>query len=138
MVIPSNEKSWNVSNVIEICSLLLKAGADIYIQDHLSYTPLHHAVDSPNPEIVEFLIKQGVDLSITTDKGNTPLHTAMHGGEIKTLELLLDNGADINARNNFERTPLFEAKRYMKDEYTTETRQKEIIMFLESRGADEF
>jgi len=138
VVVPARQRIWNISNALEICSLLVNAGAEINIQNDISYTPLHRYVTSPHPEIVEFLIQHGAKVDATTDnERNTPLHTAMLGGEIETLKLLLDNGADINARNKLGKTPLSEAKYFMKNGYTTEARQKEIIKYLKSRGAVE-
>lgn len=138
MVVPARQRIWNISNALEICSLLVNAGAEINIQNDISYTPLHRYVTTPHPEIVEFLIKHGAKVDATTDdERNTPLHTAMLGGEIEILKLLLDNGADINARKKFGKTPLSEAKYFMKNGYTTEARQKEIIKYLKSRGAVE-
>ncbi len=137
-LVPAQQRSWNISNALEICSLLVNAGAEINIQnDDIFYTPLHNYVTTPHPEIVEFLIKQGAKIDIIDRDGNAPLHTAMLGGEIETLKLLLDNSADINARNKLGKTPLSEAKYFMKNGYTTEARQKEIIKYLKSRGAVE-
>ena len=55
---------------VEVVKLLIKKGADVNYQSHLSgLTPLHNA----NPETIPLLIVAGAKLNELTDEGNTPL-----------------------------------------------------------------
>jgi 26S proteasome non-ATPase regulatory subunit 10 len=58
----------------EIVELLIAAGADMNVKDHVwGYTPLHRAAFSGHKEIAELLIANGADVNATDKYGETPL-----------------------------------------------------------------
>jgi uncharacterized protein len=56
---------------IEICRLLLAAGADVDARQAGGFTPLHEAAQNGDPELVELFLSAGADPSLTTDAGKT-------------------------------------------------------------------
>nr|MBA3954432.1 ankyrin repeat domain-containing protein [Candidatus Dependentiae bacterium] len=56
--------------------LLLKAGADINVQDEYDETPFNLAIRRKNGEMVKALLEANPDLAIKDDTGLTPLEVA--------------------------------------------------------------
>jgi ankyrin repeat protein len=59
---------------LNICNILLDAGAEINACDHAGYTPLHLAVQGYGEQIpvIETLLKRGADPSAVNEDGFTP------------------------------------------------------------------
>ena len=81
--------------------LLLEFNADINAPGTNSFgrTPLQHAAEEGNFEVVKFLLINGAVANDVPAKwgGGTALQLAAISGYIGIVSLLLDNGADINA-----------------------------------------
>ena len=98
-------------------------GIDVNVKDKDKYTPLHHAVNEANLEVVQFLVSKGADVNARTDvfkvsmfgsemlKGNeAPLHWATSGDKkIDIAHFLISKGADVNAKDASDKTPLHNA-----------------------------
>jgi ankyrin repeat protein len=56
---------------IEICRLLLAAGAEVDARQAGGFTPLHEAAQNGDPEMVELFLSAGADPLVTTDDGKT-------------------------------------------------------------------
>lgn len=106
-------------NSLEMCRLLLDAGACINSKTNDGLTPLHFACFDKLFEIVELLISAGADLN-SQDKriagsirfvcrhvgGFTPLHYTVSVKSYEISQLLIDAGANIHSKANDGRTPL--------------------------------
>ena len=60
-------------------------------------TPLHHAAEGGNFELVRLLLRHGAKIDVRNGQGEQPLHYAAKNGNTQVVELLLDNGASPNA-----------------------------------------
>ncbi|XP_068615362.1 B-cell lymphoma 3 protein homolog [Brachionichthys hirsutus] len=91
--------------------MLLDTGADINALDIKSgQSPLMHAVESNNADMVHFLIENGCDVNSQSYSGNTALHGACGRGQVETVRLLLKSGADSSLKNYHNDTPVMVAK----------------------------
>ncbi len=100
------------SNVPEIVTALIQAGADVNAKDRYGRTALGIAVErSTTPEIVRVLIQAGADVNAKDGIGWPPLmYAAGLSLSPEIVKLLIDNGAEVNAKNSSGRTPLMLAK----------------------------
>ncbi|VEL08877.1 unnamed protein product [Protopolystoma xenopodis] len=96
---------------IEVCKMLLDAGADIEVGGVGCSTPLMEAAQEGHLDLVAALIKRGANVNSITATGDTALHYAAENGHVKVCQLLLASGADINAMPEGGRTPLMKAAR---------------------------
>jgi ankyrin repeat protein len=92
---------------LEICQLLVDAGAEVDLRDTSDETPLSRACHSDeNYDICELLIRKGADVNSSNTFHSTCLHNASSGGASAICELLLKAGADVNADGFEGFTPL--------------------------------
>ncbi|XP_067094486.1 NF-kappa-B inhibitor epsilon [Osmerus mordax] len=96
---------------VELARLLLDAGASINAMDNKSgQSPLMHAVENHNADMVHFLIENACDVNSQSYSGNTALHVACGRGQVDTVRLLMKNGADSSLKNYHNDTPVMVAK----------------------------
>ncbi len=78
----------------EIAALLLAAGADPDAIDAAGRTPLRHAAQGGQIDLVRILLEKGAD----TEKGNgqTPLFMAVWSNHMEVATLLAEKGATLN------------------------------------------
>ena len=94
-----NTLLMNVANPAE-ADMLLKAGADVKIQNKHGSTALHavcHNTDNP-AEIARILIAAGADPNARDDHRWTPLLNCVDENSPETVDVLLKAGADVNAQ----------------------------------------
>lgn len=104
---------------MEICNVLIDAGADVNIKTSGGLTLLHIGAISSGDykDVVELLIAKDLDVnakctSYGEAKDATPLHAAAGKGNVAVVEVLIKNGAEVNARaGNNSYTPLHIAAR---------------------------
>lgn len=96
------------SGNLEMCELLLKAGANVNGKGTFS-TSLQTASRYNHPEIVKLLLDHGADLEQKDYEGNTPLILAASQGNMEIVKMLLAHGAAIQAKNNGGWTALMQA-----------------------------
>lgn len=65
---------------VEICRLLLAAGADVNARQAGGFSPLHEAAQNGDPEMVELFLSAGADPDATTDEGRTSADIADASG----------------------------------------------------------
>ncbi|KAM9513138.1 B-cell lymphoma 3 protein homolog isoform 2-T2 [Salvelinus alpinus] len=95
----------------ELVRMLLDAGADINAMDIKSgHSPLIHAVENNNMDMVHFLIENDCNVNGQSYSGNTALHCACGRGQVDTARLLLKNRADSSVKNYHNDTPAMVAK----------------------------
>jgi ankyrin repeat protein len=61
---------------LEICRILLAAGADVNATQHGGFTPLHEAAQHGDVEMVELFLSAGADPSVRVADGGTPADLA--------------------------------------------------------------
>ncbi len=77
---------------IEVCRVLLAAGADVNATQHGGYTPLHEAAQHGDVELSELFLSAGVDVQAVTDAGETPADAAAAAGHADLAARLRDVG----------------------------------------------
>uniref|UniRef100_A0A8C5SYD5 [histone H3]-lysine(9) N-methyltransferase n=1 Tax=Laticauda laticaudata TaxID=8630 RepID=A0A8C5SYD5_LATLA len=113
---------------IEICHVLLQAGANINTVDKLRRTPLMEAVANNHVELARYLVKRGGCVYTKEEDGSTCLHHAAKNGNVEMVSLLLSTGqVDVNAQDNGGWTPII---------WAAEHKHIEVIRMLLTRGAD--
>jgi ankyrin repeat protein len=61
---------------LDLVEILLRARADINVQDQYGFTPLHYAIATRNKEIISNLVSRGALASIPSKNGSTALDVA--------------------------------------------------------------
>ena len=126
-----------IENKLEMCRVLIRAGADVNAQDEFNRTPLMEQIASGNIniEIIKLLLASGANVNLIDADGHSALYFAIifeneavirylidNGANVKEvdildaatrtgseqlLELLLSKGADVNQKNREDKTPLY-------------------------------
>ncbi|CAH8664748.1 unnamed protein product [Dicrocoelium dendriticum] len=96
---------------IEVCEMLLNAGADIEVGGVGCSTPLMEAAQEGHLDLVRRLLQRGAAVNAVTATGDTALHYAAENGHVKVCKELLDWGAVFGALAEGGRTPLMKAAR---------------------------
>jgi len=73
------------SGHIDCIKVLLKAGANVNLQNKTGETPLHKASWRGNLEAIQLLVEHGANVTIRNKQGQTPKDVAKNG---QTVELL--------------------------------------------------
>ncbi|XP_056000521.1 uncharacterized protein LOC130046350 isoform X2 [Ostrea edulis] len=94
---------------VSIVKELVKAGADISLQDTWWNTSLIAACKAGHVTVVEELVKAGADVNIKVMFTNTPLIAACEEGHARVVEELVKAGADVNLQDTLGNTPLIAA-----------------------------
>lgn len=92
---------------VDVCLVLLDAGADVNAADEDGETPLHSAIRRNRMAAAELLLQHGADTELKNAYGRTPLLlVARETGNLEMAELLIGAGANVNARDRFAASPL--------------------------------
>jgi len=100
----------------EIAKFLIKAGADLNLQDEVGDTALMYASNAGSTEMVKLLLKRGADPNILNRDKNNALHFASLYGHLDIVKILIDAGINIDNPDEDGRTPLFYAIGYVRSE----------------------
>jgi ankyrin repeat protein len=73
---------------LEVCRLLLDAGADVNSRQQAGWTALHSAAMQGNSELVALLLEAGADRTLADDAGQAPAATAVAAGHPELAEML--------------------------------------------------
>jgi ankyrin repeat protein len=79
---------------IEVCRILLAAGAPVDATQHGGFTPLHEAAQSGDVELVELFLSAGADPRRPADDGRTPAERAEAAGHHDIAARLAGVAAD--------------------------------------------
>uniref|UniRef100_A0AAR2KG61 Euchromatic histone-lysine N-methyltransferase 2 n=1 Tax=Pygocentrus nattereri TaxID=42514 RepID=A0AAR2KG61_PYGNA len=114
--------------LLDVCYLLIQAGAKLDAQDKSLRTPLLEAIMNNQVEVARFLMQNGACVYHVEEDGSTGLHHAAKLGNLEIITLLLNTGqVDINAQDSGGWTPII---------WAAEHRHTDIIRALLNRGAD--
>ncbi|XP_053577957.1 histone-lysine N-methyltransferase EHMT2 isoform X2 [Bombina bombina] len=113
---------------LEMCHVLLQAGANVNANDKVLRTPLLEAVVNNYIDVARYLIQKGACVYHQEEDGSTCLHHAAKSGNLPMLSFLLSTGqVNVNAQDNGGWTPII---------WAAEHKHIEVIRTLLTRGAD--
>nr|DBA20512.1 TPA: hypothetical protein GDO54_017284 [Pyxicephalus adspersus] len=113
---------------MELCHILLQAGASINATDKIMRTPLLEAIVNNHTELSKYLAQNGACVYHQEEDGSTCLHHAAKSGNQELLDFLLATGqVNVNAQDNGGWTPII---------WAAEHKHIGIIRTLLTRGAD--
>ncbi|XP_075868086.1 histone-lysine N-methyltransferase EHMT2 isoform X4 [Nelusetta ayraudi] len=85
--------------LLEICYMLIQAGAKVDAQDKELRTPLLEAIINNHIEVARYLIQNGASVYHVEEDGYTGLHHAAKLGSLEIVTMLLETGqVDVNAQ----------------------------------------
>uniref|UniRef100_A0A8D2PXJ0 Transient receptor potential cation channel subfamily A member 1 n=1 Tax=Zosterops lateralis melanops TaxID=1220523 RepID=A0A8D2PXJ0_ZOSLA len=86
--------------------------------DELNATPLHHAAEGGQIELMQLIIDDSSYevLNVMDSSGNTPLHWATKKNQVESVRLLLSRGANPNILNSNMMAPLHMAVQSLHNE----------------------
>nr|XP_046272928.1 histone-lysine N-methyltransferase EHMT2 isoform X2 [Scatophagus argus] len=120
--------------LLEICYMLVQAGAKVEAQDKELRTPLLEAIINNHIEVAHYLIQNGACVYHIEEDGYTGLHHAAKLGNLEIVNMLLETGqVDVNAQVKESKndsggwTPII---------WAAEHKHVEVIKALLNRGAD--
>ncbi|XP_069775679.1 histone-lysine N-methyltransferase EHMT2-like isoform X3 [Narcine bancroftii] len=112
---------------LEICHILLQAGAIVDVCDKLQRTPLMEAIMNNHYDVVKLLAKQGACVFHKELDASSCLHHAAKNGNVQMVQFLLATGqVDLNTQDSGGWTPVI---------WAAEHKHIEIIRLLLDRGA---
>uniref|UniRef100_A0A665VDM2 Euchromatic histone-lysine N-methyltransferase 2 n=1 Tax=Echeneis naucrates TaxID=173247 RepID=A0A665VDM2_ECHNA len=110
--------------LLEVCYMLVQAGAHVDAQDKELRTPLLEAIINNHFEVARYLVQNGA----CEDDGYTGLHHAAKLGSLEIVSMLLETGqVDVNAQDSGGWTPII---------WAAEHKHVDVIKALLNRGAD--
>uniref|UniRef100_A0AAZ3RFD2 SET domain-containing protein n=1 Tax=Oncorhynchus tshawytscha TaxID=74940 RepID=A0AAZ3RFD2_ONCTS len=114
--------------LLEVCYMLVQAGAKLDVQDKSMRTPLLEAIVNNHVEVTRYLVQSGACVYHTEEDGYTGLHHAAKLGSLDIVTLLLETGqVDINAQDSGGWTSII---------WAAEHKHINVIRALLNRGAD--
>jgi len=122
---PLNNAAFNGYD--PIVKLLLSSGANVNLQDHKGFAPIHLAVSKGHLKVCKQLIAAGADLSLKTNDGGTALHIASAYGFMSICKLLVEKACPINEKDKFDCNALHVAVGQV---------NKPLVKYLIEKGAD--
>ncbi|CAO3642372.1 unnamed protein product [Cunninghamella blakesleeana] len=84
---------------VEVCKILLKAGANPNVPDNAGYTPLHESSLRGRVNVAKLLLEHGADANAKGLDLDTALHDAIDNKHPEVVDVLLQFGADPQIKN---------------------------------------
>uniref|UniRef100_A0A673VBS0 [histone H3]-lysine(9) N-methyltransferase n=1 Tax=Suricata suricatta TaxID=37032 RepID=A0A673VBS0_SURSU len=113
---------------VDICHMLIQAGANIDTCSEDQRTPLMEAAENNHLDAVKYLIKAGALVDPKDAEGSTCLHLAAKKGHYDVVQYLLSNGQmDVNCQDDGGWTPMI---------WATEYKHVELVKLLLAKGSD--
>lgn len=120
----------NGAIIMAIANLMLLHGADPKHQTYFGITPLHHAAENGNLDLIKLLIEKGANVNAGAKENNTPLLSVVKGNvDIKPhfkkiMNLLLGNDADPNIKDSSDRNILDHLTDRLQEVYDQRIKEK--------------
>uniref|UniRef100_A0A6P5JXL5 [histone H3]-lysine(9) N-methyltransferase n=1 Tax=Phascolarctos cinereus TaxID=38626 RepID=A0A6P5JXL5_PHACI len=116
------------SGHVDICHMLIQAGANIDTCSEDQRTPLMEASENNHLDAVKYLIKAGALVDPKDAEGSTCLHLAAKKGHYDVVQYLLSNGQmDVNCQDDGGWTPMI---------WATEYKHIDLVKLLLATGSD--
>ncbi|MCB2213135.1 ankyrin repeat domain-containing protein [bacterium] len=96
-------------NLRALLSKLVKAGADLEVEDPYGRTPLLLAADRGDAEVTGYLLRNGAASDAEDDAGFTAMHYTAMSTSVATMDTLLSWSANVDATDDLDRGPLTSA-----------------------------
>uniref|UniRef100_A0A9L0RFA9 [histone H3]-lysine(9) N-methyltransferase n=1 Tax=Equus caballus TaxID=9796 RepID=A0A9L0RFA9_HORSE len=113
---------------VDICHMLIQAGANIDTCSEDQRTPLMEAAENNHLDAVKYLLKAGALVDPKDAEGSTCLHLAAKKGHYDVVQYLLSNGQmDVNCQDDGGWTPMI---------WATEYKHVDLVKLLLSKGSD--
>ncbi|XP_057580241.1 histone-lysine N-methyltransferase EHMT1 isoform X3 [Hippopotamus amphibius kiboko] len=113
---------------VDVCHMLIQAGANIDTCSEDQRTPLMEAAENNHLDAVKYLIKAGALVDPKDAEGSTCLHLAAKKGHYDVVQYLLANGQmDVNCQDDGGWTPMI---------WATEYKHVDLVKLLLSKGSD--
>ena len=85
---------------LDITKLLIKRGANIYIENSIGENPLFYAISTDQIETIKFYIEEKhMDINMKNSQGITPLFLATLNINIDIIKYLCEKGADLSIKD---------------------------------------
>jgi len=94
---------------LEGLRLLLRAGADLELEDKDGDQAVHHAAFGDEPGVMEVLAAAGADLNARNKRRQTALHIAVNKGHVGVVKVLLSLSCHPSLQDSEGDTPLHDA-----------------------------
>jgi len=94
---------------LEVLRLLLRAGADLELEDKDGDQAVHHAAFGDEPGVMEVIAGAGADLNARNIRRHTALHIAVNKGHVGVVKILLGLGCHPSLQDSEGDTPLHDA-----------------------------
>lgn len=117
-------------NHLDICKLLIGAGASVSEKDNDDCTPIFIAAMNHNNEICNLLLSSGASFSAQNKDGFTPLHIAVRENDFELCATLIERGSEVNLPDREGRTPIFHVG-------ASETESNEKLLLLMIRAGSD-
>ena len=102
----------------ECVKLLLKQDADLTLDSSPSkFSPLHHAAQQGNDDMVECLVEAGANIDASDVYGESPLFWAVNSGHLSTVKLLIALGTSTKSKDRAVKTAVKHARRGNEQNY---------------------
>ncbi|XP_040860308.1 histone-lysine N-methyltransferase EHMT1 isoform X4 [Ochotona curzoniae] len=113
---------------VDICHMLVQAGANIDTCSEDQRTPLMEAAENNHLDAVKYLIQAGALVEPKDAEGSTCLHLAAKKGHYDVVQYLLSNGQmDVNCQDDGGWTPMI---------WATEYKHVDLVKLLLAKGSD--
>ncbi|XP_077997004.1 uncharacterized protein LOC144450278 isoform X2 [Glandiceps talaboti] len=90
---------------LDICKLLLEAGAQVNAAAIFNTTSLHYGAQKGHLDICKLLLEAGAQVNAADGNERTSLHLGAIKGHLDICKLLLEAGAKVNSVNDIMRRP---------------------------------
>ena len=118
-----SSRSWRAHRKghSSVVKALIESGADVNEQDEDGTSPLMHAANMGNEQVVHELIKAGASLTAMNEQQmQRALRYVSREGHSSVVRTLTEAGADVNGQDNNGTTPLMKAANWGHDQVVHE------------------
>ncbi|WP_353283086.1 ankyrin repeat domain-containing protein [Wolbachia endosymbiont (group A) of Pogonocherus hispidulus] len=114
-----------IHNHVEIAKLLLKRGANLYIQNERGESLLYKVYSEKRDDIVKLLLEHSASSDIKSERVQSLLRKACSEGRDNIVKLLLEHGANPDVKDQKGRSLFY----YIIDSYRIDDRYKVVEFF---------